>query len=222
MMKKIFLISAFLSAACFGAPVRSMLAANETELGQQDTIVPVEYIESTGTQYIDTGLPAAPRLGIEIDAQLMLPVTGGGLLFGGQGAWNTRHCFHVDASGHGGYAIGGKRLALSNFFPDMRFYLTYDAAGHCTIEGIGTLSFDWNFGSPNPNYTLFAFNNNGAIIGGNWRVYSFRGWNKTSEVDLIPVRFFDGEKWVGAMYDLVSESLFLNAGSGEFLIGPDL
>jgi hypothetical protein len=41
--------------------------------------------------------------------------------------------------------------------------------------------------------------------------------------DLIPVRFLNEDGiWEGAMYDLVSEELFLNQGTGSFIIGPDL
>ena len=47
--------------------------------------------------------------------------------------------------------------------------------------------------------------------------------NRDMLINLVPVRFLnENDEWEGAMYDLVSGELFLNNGTGEFIIGPDL
>ena len=63
MKQTIFFLIATISTVVFAEPVRSMLGADGSEMVQTDGhdlpdgIVEVEYIESTGTQYINTGIP---------------------------------------------------------------------------------------------------------------------------------------------------------------------
>ena len=56
------------------------------------------------------------------------------------------------------------------------------------------------------------------------RLYSFSITRSGEKIlDLTPVRFLnENNKWEGAMYDTVSDSLFRNQGTGSFIIGPDL
>lgn len=50
------------------------------------------------------------------------------------------------------------------------------------------------------------------------KVYSFKIWqNGTLVRDYIPVR----KGTVGYLYDRVTHKLFGNAGTGDFVIGPD-
>ncbi len=68
---------------------------------------------------------------------------------------------------------------------------------------------------------LFAGTSNGEnamSAGNNVRIYSFYMSNAEYCIDLIPVRK-DG---VGYMYDRVSKQLFGNAGTGSFILGPDV
>ena len=76
-----------------------------------------------------------------------------------------------------------------------------------------------------PIYIL-AVNNDGgnAAFKNKARLYHYSHLREGETIiDLIPVRVEDyyGNDF-GAMYDFVSGELFLNNGTGEFIIGPDL
>ena len=59
-------------------------------------------------------------------------------------------------------------------------------------------------------------------IHANFQIYGCKLWNGITLVrDFIPVRVGSGSSAVGYLYDRVSGELFGNAGTGEFLIGPD-
>jgi hypothetical protein len=183
----------------------------------------VEFLESTGTQWIDTGLAAQRLLKISIDAQMIAPLNTSGR-FGGFGGGNTRHHFYIDSSGVGGYAIGGSIQTLTGFNPLERFKLTYNMpSAVATVDGLGTMEFGWNFGGPNPNYTIFAFNDKGTIVPSKWRIYSFEAsiYNSGTKISLVPYRRGN----VGCMYDTISGEFFYNANTDPsadpFLYGPD-
>ena len=75
--------------------------------------------------------------------------------------------------------------------------------------------FGMNYGTTSYDYQVSA-----PFIG---RIYSFKAWqNGTLVRDFIPVRFAneDGAS-EGAMFDKASGELYLNAGTGAFVIGPD-
>lgn len=75
------------------------------------------------------------------------------------------------------------------------------------------------FTSTYPLY-LFAFNNIGTpAFYSSTKIYSFViSENGTKKLDMIPVRVGG----VGYMYDKVSGQLFGNAGTGSFILGPDV
>lgn len=207
--------------AALSSPICDNSAARNLGYISDSDIVAIEYFESTGEQYINTGFVAARHLSIDIDAQLMLPIVSNGF-FGGQGdAGSKRHCFASTSSGYG-YAIGGASYIFAGFDPFVRFHMFYDR-NTLTLGVDGYESFhinNWNFLGPYPDYTLFGFNRNGEVICGNWRVYSFSCIDLSTgkSLDLIPVRIGS----TGFMLDQVSELLLGNSGTGDFILGPDL
>ena len=72
-------------------------------------------------------------------------------------------------------------------------------------------------------YLLNGNTNTGDLwIYANWKLFGCKLFRQSLVRDFIPVRFTN-EKGVteGAMYDKVSGTLFRNAGTGAFVIGPD-
>lgn len=183
----------------------------------------VEYLESTGTQWIDTG------------------VVGNG---------SYKYTLYVDDyfnRQHGGQWVFGSRISSSNgqvgFFVngnDYKLYLAYGSSQRifdlCTtyqnscevtisdgIFRVGNKSHTYSVSSfsNNRNIALFALNNNGSIYAmRNIRIGYFRIENEVGVLlrDFIPVRV--GQ--VGYVYDRVSGQLFGNAGTGAFIVGPDV
>ena len=73
---------------------------------------------------------------------------------------------------------------------------------------------------------IYMFKNaySGVISHAGDRVYWLRFFiNNTLRFNLIPVRFTnENGQTEGAMYDKVTKQLFRNAGTGAFIIGPDI
>lgn len=226
-MKKILVtLCAVAAVAVIGSPVKSMIAANETEIlehGLPDGVVPVEYIESTGAQYIDTGYVYDNSLAYEIDCQMLGTSAQGGAFCGiGSGAR-----FELSVSASRGHFFAG-------FGNTQRFsYISYDNLRHIFfasikdgffIDGILQTTFGTNSQAFGRTLGLFMRDTNNHSRPALCRMYSATFASGDGVVfDLIPVRFPNelGE-WEGAMYDFVTGELFRNQGTGSFVIGPDL
>lgn len=67
---------------------------------------------------------------------------------------------------------------------------------------------------------LFSHKKEGYLRDIGCRIYSFKMWDMNMNLvrDFIPVR----KGGVGYMYDRVSKRLFGNAGTGDFIVGPDI
>ena len=181
----------------------------------------VEYLESTGTQWIDTGFIPTSDTSVAIgyktaDAQLNKA------LFGSRINYYTRsYCIWANANGtirfdyasmsmdnkDGPGSIAGRLVDISkrknrNFVDDIE----YSANETKTFSCLDTAY-------------LFGINNNRTA---EWLISAHAAYcrihdSATIVRDFIPVRVGD----VGYMYDRVSGQLFGNAGTGEFIIGPD-
>jgi len=190
----------------------------------------VEYIESTGTQWIDTGLPAREGLLVECvgniiswgeNARLFGCVTGGrGREFGVSTGRTT------DTQVYLGSAMSG---CYTSSVPIGQSGHTFDldsTAGSKVFRIDGNVISMWStsLGVSLANVFLFANAANSSYASVS-RVSSFLAKDATTGqmlVDLVSVRFTN-EQGVseGAMYDRVSGQLFRNAGTGAFTIGPD-
>ena len=219
------------------ALVKSMLAArNSIGMKSGGVRLPydagVEYLESSGTQYIDTGVFPTANVGALVD---VMPFNGGAdvcALFCGSDTWRWGFGFRVNytiqisclsrsvAFQNVDWSPSGSRKTVDyNYSQQYKAYidneLVYDNIPHGVVESPGAI---WMFGA---NYNGTGVLWRGAKI----RVYSCKMIDNGVLVrDFIPVRFTN-EQGVseGAMYDRVSGELepFRNKGAGAFLWGPD-
>lgn len=213
-------------------------AAHQTMLAPQGAPLPydaeVEYLESTGTQYVDTGVEPTPTL--SLDCSGYFPNAVPGARFGSRVS-ATSECFYVVGVSHYGadaarFAFGasGTGVELQRYAdpkPIRRFIL--DAASKTAeleyADGTsGALSFSQSafVGS----YPLFLLAANVAgtashsITG--TRLSACRILDGSTLVrDFQPVRVGSGSSAVGYLFDRVSGTLFGNAGTGAFVIGSD-
>lgn len=228
----------FLTGMC--GIVNSILGAKgieftgkETEQVLPDWAIPVEYLESSGTQYIDTGIYANNSLKVFCKIEVTARAINGYTIFGA-------------AKGDGTLGIrDAVALAEKYNYPQTLFLLdTYNNQNQISIDygtplevlcdiGTGTITIN---GVSNTHkslpltgtatYPIFLFGENlkGALYRGckarmmAWYVVSA----ENIIMNLVPVRFLnENDEYEGAMYDFVSGELFRNHGSGSFLIGPD-
>ncbi len=186
----------------------------------------VEYLECTGTQFIDTELLADNDF--EVSLKIRTP-----LVSVSNGEYSIYGCY---------VGTGGKMCYLSYIKRDTRrFGGGWDGFAHGSVyvdepyddndfEFIHSKSGLYVNGVKLKSYSANVINYSGLTLrvmsttGGPGN--SFRGRcyyfkivkNRDTVIDLIPVR----KGLVGYMYDRVSGRLFGTSGTGEFIVGPDL
>ena len=182
----------------------------------------VEFLESTGTQWIDTGV--IPDT-VDLDINIALTVIAQGHLFGSRTNSNfspaTNHLWSSYGNNAGQFRkdwIGeNSYLPLSTTAPNI-IGLHSSASGSSVVHDGAT----WTGGVKTTNSLslyLFAVNNNGTAATGVTKIYQCKiTKNGVLVRDFIPVRVGT----VGYLYDRVSGKLFGNAGTGDFVLGPDV
>ena len=197
-------------------------------------IHPVEYLESTGTQYIDTGYIPSNTTGVKVKHTICANNGTDNILFGcRQDSGNTRFWEDVDWSQADN--IGWGFNTYSGNTSGYRYPLTNDMVGQtitsslnfmndraCKINGI---SYD-----PNPQTAtlttltrpiyLLGANNQGSFGYANaCKIFTAQISNEQTLVrDYIPVR---DENGIGYLFDKANYKLYANAGSDNFKVGPD-
>ena len=183
----------------------------------------VEYLESTGTQYIDTGVIFKTQPRVVFD---WLVTDGGDKDICGTKRADAG-CFLIDiylnndpwlwyrygTSGLSGYASMNK--------PNVNSRHTMDAGRKVLLDGVQILSLSGTYDFSTNSQTLLLFRGRTYHKA---RIYSFIVYDNEALVrDMIPVRFTNelGQS-EGAMYDRVSEQLYRNQGTGVFPYGNDI
>ena len=184
-------------------------------------ITPVEYIESTGTQYIDTGIKLDNNSSVELDYQLTQAVQNRKGLFGGLDTGGSKRFGALLSPSNNqlesGYGSGNEFYQLG--LPDTNRHIMKQEKNLLYFDGslvytFNTATFTQSFNAPLGNFNFTNYNPASA------KYYRSKWWdNGTLVRSFIPVR---DENNVGYMFDEVTGQLFGNAGSGSFVIGNDL
>ena len=232
-------LSAVAASECLSSPVRSALGAERNNVkAPLPYDAEVEYLETVSWgAWIDTGIFANAGTSFDI---VFTGMDGGNLaLFGTSNSGNTNgaiECFwysnffqfvaptsnttsRIISTTQYEYAIGYKtEIIYNNSQISIRrsdgLDTSYDVspAWYSEYESTRTIVFPGTHRGVNASYM--------AAI----KCYAMKIWNQGRIVrDYIPVRFTNelGQS-EGAMYDRVSGALFCNAGTGSFVIGPEV
>lgn len=178
----------------------------------------LDYLQSTGTQYIDTGIAAQqPNISIEMKAQFVVANNRTSMFGSNRGAAYNSYIMTTWESNNLYFYTGNSGYNYATFadISNQHIYKTVDnllyVDGTLLVTGNAT---SYSNGQP---IFLFGANMNGAFSQG----ASAKIWYckiKIGDVlvrDLIPV-LYEG---VPCMYDKISETYFYNEGSGDFLYG---
>lgn len=185
----------------------------------------VEYIESTGTQYIDTGIntnTTTSRYETKINPSLVSGTIG---IFGtrdySSATPSSMNVFIIDGIFRldwlSGKVTTGVRISSNTE------YAISITRGLATINNVNYTSGDTT--SKDGSYTFYvgSFNNAGSVYskGFSGKIYYSKLYNNNILVfDGVPCyRKSDNE--IG-MYDLVSNTFFTNAGTGTFTAGTEI
>lgn len=188
----------------------------------------IEYLQGDGSAYIETGVPGNnDNLEIAIDCYLYSYNEG---IFGNlyssynSTALRTRRIssenyFEKTLNTRNSSNSGTEGITLAPFTENTRYSIVSNKQG-VTINGTFYDSTDYSNSGSNNTRTikLYTATYNHANIS-NMKCYSFSIKNNwTLILNFIPVRIGT----TGYMYDTVSGELFGNAGTGDFILGPDI
>ena len=198
--------------------------------GLPDEYQQVEYLRATGTQYINTGVKTANGIGIKaviscannaenpmlcgasttssnrfflwtFDAQLKIAYGYRDAYTRTNHTWAINTVYDIDAT------IGTSKITLKQI-----------GAGGWTYEANVTTQFNGSI-----DLYLLATNVSGTSTGNklSGKLYSASMYNSGRKIrDFIPCYRLSDSK--PGLYDLVSNTFYTNAGTGEFTVGQDV
>lgn len=186
----------------------------------------VEYLESTGTQYIDTKYIPNNNTAIEIMisgiSKNSFSIQSGTWFIGArQGYLNNAFGFYYNPSNQNLYYAFGDNMPYANFSSSLLYEKTVkiktDKTGLYVNNSKVVTATDTIFTSP-VSLSLFGLNNNGTTISfTNFKNHACQiSENGVLVRDYIPVLDLNMKP---CLYDKVTCTFFYNQGTGEFLYG---
>lgn len=180
----------------------------------------VEYIESSGTQYIDTGFKPNNNTRVVMDAVYPTEPSTSSALFGARGTSASDKSFVIVRSINGYFRSDYNGTYTQQWEVDAITRRIYDKNKETTtIDGVSNSYTNATFQTPN-NLYLFASNNGGVASWlSNLKVYSCQIYDNDVLIrDYVPV--IDSNNNAG-LFDKVSKYFIANAGSGSFTAGAE-
>lgn len=197
--------------------------------GGDDPFALKNYVQSSGTQYIDTGYVPKANTTVEIVANVTA-ISSYQILFGCRYAANSRQ-FWVDRSYSNSVFSEAYGNTYSTLVPSNRFSLFSGNKIFLQKSSVGafarTASIYTSVSTTHSNvFTeiglsiyLFALNTNGSVGSyGQFKLYRFRIFEDDTLVhEFIPWE----ENGVACLKDTVTSEIKYNAGTGDFVYGTD-
>ena len=188
----------------------------------------VEYIESTGTQYIDTGVVPSNKTQVDIEFEISSTSEADAALFGARDGVGSSSSFVIWANNHGGNT--NSTFAYSTY--SSRKNLLLDTKYACKYSWAGMFVNGEQIGNPPSSDITFTCQSVALLLGVRTgttldnrrfigKVYSAKIFdNVTLLRHFIPCyRKSDGE--IG-LYDLVNNVFYVNQGTGTLLKGKNV
>lgn len=226
--------SAYSACAAKGAtmPAEQNTANLPATIVSIPSFVRVEYLESTGTQYVDTGIRTGPGTRSETDVAVL---DWDASAYALSGAGSNRHVFGKGYSGASSgsgnaaklyFGLGAQNypssVALSGLAGVRHVYWIDAPSATAGIDGTSfSLGSAGTIGTNDFTSLLLAQRQSATGTRGQMaaRLYGCRYYEAGELVlDLVPVRVGP----LGLLYDRVSGDVFPNAGTGAFILGPNL
>jgi hypothetical protein len=199
-----------------------IMMSNQFESLLPSEYMQLEYIESTGTQWLDTSIiPNKDNYWVDYEAQKTSGVDS--WIFGNVQA-NSGSMFHINMYSSNNLYCRYKSNNLyvtvgNNFYSKNRVFMNQEGAWYNDIKVIN-FPYTGDFSVNTATIRIFGrVEDSGTVkypfIG---RLYYFKlGMGDDIIMDLIPaLRIVDNKP---GMYDLVNGQFFINRGTGEFTYG---
>ena len=179
-------------------------------------LVELEYIESTGTQYIDTGIKASKTLKVEADIDVS-PASGWVMILGDYTSGSYFSWWRQNTTIYAYYGSNNKTLAE---LTGKRKYISNNTNNIWSIDTskITVAPNSSDFSKNGNNLYLFSVNNGGNYNKASMKLYSCKIYdNGTLVRDFIPVKTTTN---IYGLWDKVNKVFYKNAGTGTFTGGP--
>lgn len=199
----------------------------------RDTYKEVEYLESTGKQYINTNVKVTPDYTVEVTFVMTQRNATWDTLFGTRSNNTARFTARWANSATGKLGVHRSKIKTAS-------YESYDDANatktmvtdtwhtiklakrEYTFDGQLRKTFSATTGTTAFSYPIFLFalcNSGSPADYGYFRIKKARMWNDKDELirDYIPCVDLDG---VGGMYDVVNDTFTKSGSSTKFNVGP--
>lgn len=175
----------------------------------------VEYLEATGTQYIDTGLKATNKTGIEAEFEV-LTTSSNYLLGTRQGA---EFLLTYSASGHFAFDYkGNSRVALTKIGDKVLRIKVKKITGQIVSNVVSHALTESTFETTRNMYICAESGASNAVANGSKRVYSVKIFEDNVLMrNYIPCTRNSDSK--PGLYDTVGRKFYTNIGTGEFNTG---
>ena len=180
--------------------------------------IQLEYIQSSGSQYINTGFK--PNQDTKISITVDFPLSGTTWLYGSRTSANSNSLGFLCESGSRyrfDYASSTNALTVK---PTGKFTI-YSDKNKCYINGELVVTATYTTFTSPVNMYIFNNNNNGSLSGGSSaKLYNCSIYDNGVLIrKFIPCKNASGT--VG-LYDSVNNQFYQNAGSGTFVAGPEI
>ena len=190
--------------------------------------VKIEYLESTGTQYIITSISLSTDMIISCTYAFVDTLKEWRRLFGwSQTGWANAYsfCYNTNTRVCPRLVTGPDTEVYLPNYTSGKYEISVNTNGFVHVKGLDNAYNQsanlnpWQYSSaPHPIY-LYNFGGTNIIDGAKCKVYGFQiKSNNKVLLNFIPVRVGN----VGYMYDRVSGQLFGNSGTGSFILGADV
>lgn len=179
----------------------------------------IEYLECTGTQWINSNIQVSSNLSCQVtyitDAQHNQ--FGNPIIGSSSGSSKNYHVTLYNNKYFYGTGTSERSSGSSNY--NVKHTIKYN-----TLNGI--LNVDENITdsyvsvTSNEGYIYFGYRTANNIYSINLKYYEIIIFDKNSNsilCHLVPVRIGT----VGYLYDKISNKLYSNSGTGDFILGPD-
>ena len=178
----------------------------------------VEYLESTGTQWVDTGVHLDASS--EFSARLSVTASGTQFVFGVYANTNNQFATAAASSGKWIFDCGRNRVS-SSAAVQVGSIISMEAKNRTLyIDGASQGTSSATPGLTVATALLFGWDRtelDGTKQGGKVRIYAASVTGTDGTRDFVPVRIGS----TGYLFDRASGTLFGNAGTGAFTIGTD-
>jgi len=183
--------------------------------------IKLDYIEATGTQYIDTGVTLGINRGVECEIAYdeFSNTSRWGASYGGTADTPRRFAFGTQDTAYY-FICGGSTLSLGTVDNNKHTIKAFINNGTLTYS-IDSITQTTSVTATACNLSFFLFarhTNQGVQHYVKCKIYSCKLYdNETLVRDFIPV--LDSDNNV-CLYDKISDKFFYNKGTGDFIAGP--